>query len=60
MTDSVVISDAGRVSVLARARENGGVVLSRGSRFIALSQSELDRLVKFASGQGRLMRYPLS
>jgi hypothetical protein len=52
------MSDPGRVPVVAHARETGGVVLSRGARYIALNATELDRLVKFAHGQGRLMRYP--
>lgn len=60
MTDSAIISDPGRVSVVAQARETGGVVLNRGARYIALSATELDRLLKFAHGEGRLMRYPVS
>lgn len=60
MTDSVIISDPSRVPVVAHARDTGGVVLSRGARYIALSATELDRLVKFAHGEVRLMRYPVS
>jgi hypothetical protein len=57
---STIISDPMRVPVVAYAREAGGVVISRGARYIALSATELDRLVKFTHGAGRLMRYPVS
>jgi hypothetical protein len=50
--DSQIVSDPGRVPIVARTRDTGGVVLSRGSRFIALSPAELDRVMSFARKAG--------
>jgi hypothetical protein len=48
MSDSRVISDKGRSPVLAFRRHNEkGVLLQAGKSFIALSDSELTRLMEF-------------
>jgi hypothetical protein len=46
--DAVIVSDSYRPVVIAQRRHGGGVVISRGARYIALGPDELDRLVKFA------------
>jgi len=55
-----VISDRYRVPVVAQRRTEGGVVLRRGAHKLVLSNTELDRLVKFARTDARLQiyRYP--
>lgn len=46
--DAVIVSDHYRPVVIAQRRHEGGVVISRGARYIALSQTEVDRLIDFA------------
>jgi hypothetical protein len=59
MTDSALISDRWNAPIVVQTRENGGVVINRGSRFIALNENELARLVKFARNEARLLPYPV-
>jgi hypothetical protein len=60
LADSVaVISDQLRAPLIAEKRE-AGVVIRRGDRFIALSDSELTRLIEFARNPARLQVFKAS
>jgi hypothetical protein len=57
MTDvphATVISDPYRTPVTAHKRLDGGVVLSRGARFIALSDNEFRRLTDFVEDRAHI------
>jgi hypothetical protein len=59
---AAVISDPLRTPVVAELREAGGIVIRRGGRYIALSETELDRLVTFVrneSPNARLQRFAI-
>jgi hypothetical protein len=58
MTETAaVISDPLRVPIVAEKRDTGGLVIRRGSRFVALSETELTRLIGFATDRGQLVAY---
>ena len=58
MTESAaIISDPLRVPIVAEKRDTGGLIIRRGSRFVALSESELERLIGFATDRGQLVAY---
>ena len=57
---AVIVSDPLRPATLAESRHDGGVVLRQGRRFVVLSETELRRVVEFASGRGQLQVYPCS
>jgi hypothetical protein len=59
VTDPVIISDPLRVPITAERRIDGGVVVRGQFRSIlALSQTELTRLAKFARNKPTLQRSP--
>jgi hypothetical protein len=49
--DTAVISDPLRTPITAQKRETGGVVIRSARSFIALSDSEISRLIEFVSPQ---------
>ena len=61
MTDPVIVSDPLRIPITAERRIDGGVVLrGRFRSVMALSKSELDRLIAFARGEATLQRFPMA
>ena len=54
---AILISDPYRTPVTAQRRMEGGVILRSGSRFIAVSETELARLIEFV--QPRIQRFPV-
>lgn len=54
---AAVVSDPSRVPIIAEKRDTGGLVIRRGNRFVALSDSELERLIGFATDRGQLVAH---
>ena len=54
---AAIISDPLRVPIVAETRDTGGLIIRRGSRFVALSESELTKLIGFATDRGQLVAY---
>jgi hypothetical protein len=59
-SDSLIFSDRFRSPVTAQRRESGGVVLRSHKSWIALSDSELERLFSFVRGLGQQPSCPHS
>lgn len=66
--NEALISDSGRRSpVVVQRRDGGGIVLSCSYKLLALSPTEVERLVTFIEGdptavtpaKARLLRYPV-
>jgi hypothetical protein len=49
-----------RTPITAQKRDQGGVVLRGRRNFIALSESEFDRLTAFVRNEAKLQRHPIS
>lgn len=63
MPDAIVISDRYRTPTTAQRRDNGGVLVRQGHRFIALDTNEFDALVSFVRAEpelGKLARFPVA
>jgi hypothetical protein len=63
MPDAIVVGSRYRTPTTASRRENGGVVLRQGHRFVALDASEFDALVSFVRDEpelGKLARFRVS
>jgi hypothetical protein len=58
--DSAIISDRLRTPITAQKRDQGGAVLRRHHNFIALSESEFDRLTAFVRNEAKLQRHAIS
>jgi hypothetical protein len=60
MTDAIVISDRYRTPTTASRRDNGGVMLRQGHRFVVLEAAEFERVAEFVRDEpelGKLARF---
>lgn len=55
--DTVTISDPLRAMITATRQQDGRIVLRAANRFIMLTDSEVDRLAKYARGLGSIQRH---
>jgi hypothetical protein len=63
MTESVVIGAGYRTPTIAQRRENGGLLLRQGGRFIILDAAELGEVLAFVRDEpqlGRIERFPVT
>jgi len=63
MPEVIVISDRYRTPTTASCRENGGVVLRQGHRFVALDGAEFQLVIDFVRDEpqlGKLARFPVA
>ena len=62
MPDAIVINGR-RTPTTAQRRENGGVVLRQGHRFVALDGAEFQLVIDFVRDEpqlGKLARFPVA
>jgi hypothetical protein len=52
--DSAIISDPYRQPIVAQQKDGGGIILRGPGAPLILSQAEVERLVDFANGLGRI------
>ncbi len=56
--DSAIISDRLRSTIAATRQDDGRIVVRAANRFLIFTVDEIDRLARFARGEGVLQRYP--
>jgi hypothetical protein len=63
MTGAIVVSERYRTPATAQRRENGGVLLRQGHRYVALDATEFQLVVDFVRDEpplGKLQRYAIA
>jgi hypothetical protein len=63
MPDAIVVGTRFRAPTTASRRENGGVVLRQGHRYVALDATEFQLVVDFVRDEpelGQLARFPIA
>ena len=61
MPDAIVVGSRFRTPTTAQRRDNGGVLLRQGHRFVALDATEFQAVVDFVHDEpelGKLQRFP--